>query len=192
VEALGQSLGQPLGHQLEAGIVNEPEWFGRTDAVSALFLAHHRRLVGLASLLVDDRGTAEEVVQEAFVNLHRRWRHLRDPGAAVAYLNKAVVNGSRDRLRHGRRVVAIVPRMVPVPEGQSSAEQDAIRHDEADRLWEAITALPMRQRQVLVLRYYLDQSEAEIADTLEVSRGSVKRHASRGLAALARRLEAQS
>jgi len=64
--------------------VNEPEWFGRMDAVSALFLAHHRRLVGLASLLVDDRGTAEDVVQEAFVNLHRRWGHLRDPGSAVA------------------------------------------------------------------------------------------------------------
>ena len=139
VEALGQSLGQPLGDPLEAGIVNEPEWFGGMDAVSALFLAHHR-LVGLASLLVDDRGTAEDVVQEAFVNLHRRWGHLRDPGSAVAYLNHAVVNGGRDRLRHARRVVAIMPRMVPVPEVRSSAEQDAVRHDEADRLWQAITA----------------------------------------------------
>ena len=83
--------------------MNEPEWFGRTDAVSALFVAHHRRLVGLAALLVDDRATAEDVVQEAFVNLHRRWRHLRDPGAAVAYLNKAVVNGGRDRLRQLRQ-----------------------------------------------------------------------------------------
>jgi RNA polymerase sigma-70 factor (sigma-E family) len=181
-----------LGHQLEAGIVSEPEWFGRTDAVSNLFVAHHRRLVGLAALLVDDRGTAEDVVQEAFVGLHRHWGRLRDPGSAVTYLNRAVVNGGRDRLRHGRRVVAILPRMVPVPEERSSAEHDAVRHDEADRLWQAITALPMRQRQVLVLRYYLDQSEAEIADTLEVSRGSVKRHASRGLAALARSLEAQS
>jgi RNA polymerase sigma-70 factor (sigma-E family) len=180
-----------LGQQLEAGIVNEPEWFGRMDAVSALFLAHHRRLVGLASLLIDDRGTAEEVVQEAFVSLHRRWGQLRDPESAVAYLNKTVVNGGRDRLRHGRRVVSILPRMVPVPEGLASAEQDAVRHEEADLLWQAITALPTRQRQVLVLRYYLDQSEAEIADTLEVSRGSVKRHASRGLAALARSLEAE-
>ena len=82
--------------------------------------------------------------------------------------------------------------MVPVPEERSSAEQDAVQHEEADLLWQAITALPMRQRQVLVLRYYLDQSEAEIADTLEVSRGSVKRHASRGLAALARSLEAEA
>jgi RNA polymerase sigma factor (sigma-70 family) len=64
-----------------------------------------------------------------------------------------------------------------------------VAHDEAERLWQAIQALPERQRQVVVLRYYLDQSEAEIADTLNVSGGSVKRHASRGLAALAHRME---
>ncbi len=181
---------EAVGHQLEAGTVRESEGFGRTVAVSNLFLAHHRRLVGLAALLVDDRETAEDVVQEAFVGLHRRWSHLRDPGSAVAYLNKAVVNGGRDRLRHGRRVVVALPRLVPVPEGRSSAEQDAVEHDEAERLWQAVRALPARQRQVLVLRYYLEQSEAEIAETLEVSRGSVKKHASRGLAALARTLEA--
>jgi RNA polymerase sigma factor (sigma-70 family) len=79
--------------------------------------------------------------------------------------------------------------MVPVAEGSASAEQDAVTHDEADRLWEAIGALPTRQRQVLVLRYYVDQSEAEIAETLHVSHGSVKKHASRGLAALARTWE---
>jgi RNA polymerase sigma-70 factor (sigma-E family) len=181
---------EAVGRRIEVGTVDELVGFGRQDAVASLFLAHHRRLVGLAALLVDDRETAEDVVQEAFVNLHRRWTHLRDPESAVTYLNRAVVNGGRDRLRHGRRVVVLLPRMVPVPEDRPSAEQDAVRHEEADHLWQAITALPYRQRQVLVLRYYLDQSEAEIADTLEVSRGSVKRHASRGLAALARTLEA--
>jgi RNA polymerase sigma-70 factor (sigma-E family) len=160
--------------------------------LSNLFLAHHRRLVGLAALLVDDHETAEDVVQEAFAGLHRQWRKLRDQGSAVTYLNRAVVNGGRDRLRRKRRIVTALPRMVPVSEERSSAEQDAVRHEEADRLWKAITALPYRQRQVLVLRYYLDQSEAEIADTLEVSRGSVKVHASRGLATLARSLEAQA
>jgi RNA polymerase sigma-70 factor (sigma-E family) len=181
-----------LGHQLEAGIVDQPQRIEGADALSHLFVAHHRRLVGLASLLVDDRGAAEEVVQEAFLSLHRRWGDLRDPSAAVAYLNKSVVNGGRDRLRHGRRGVAILPRMVPVPEELSSAEHDAIQHEQASRLWQAITALPTRQRQVLVLRYYLEQSEAEIAATLEVSQGSVKTHASRGLAALSRTLEADS
>jgi RNA polymerase sigma-70 factor (sigma-E family) len=176
----------------EAGSAEEPSSVGRTEAISSLFLAHHRRLVGLASLLADDRGTAEDVVQEAFAALYRRWRQLRDPDAAVAYLNRAVVNGSRDRLRHGRRVAAILPQVIPRSEELASAEHDAVEHDEADRLWRAVTELPPRQRQVLVLRYYLDQSEAEIADTLEVSRGSVKRHASRGLAALAHCLGAGS
>ena len=82
--------------------------------------------------------------------------------------------------------------MVPRPEGLASAEHDALEHDVADRLWGALTGLPRRQRQVLVLRYYLDQSEAEIAETLQVSRGSVKRHASRGLETLAHAMEASS
>lgn len=176
----------------EAGLVGQPRWSGRADAVSTLFRAHHRRLVGLASLLVDDRESAEDVVQEAFAGLYRRWWHLRDPQAAVAYLNRAVVNGGRDQLRHGRRASTSLLRMPPRSEEHPSAEHDVVEHDEADRLWQAVAGLPPRQRQVLVLRYYLDQSEAEIAGTLEVSRGSVKRHASRGLAALARALEAGS
>lgn len=122
----------------------------------------------------------------------RRWRQLRDPNAAVAYLNRTVINGGRDTLRHGRRVATMLPRMVPLSEEVSSAEHDAIDHDDADRLWRAIGKLPPRQRQVLVLRYYLNHSEAEIAETLEVSRGSVKKHTSRGLAALARCMEAGS
>jgi RNA polymerase sigma-70 factor (sigma-E family) len=158
----------------------------RTDVISGLFFAHHRRLVGLAALLVADQQIAEDVVQEAFAGLYRRWRHLRDPDAAIAYLNRAVVNGSRDTLRRGRRVGAAMLRLVPRSEELESAEHEVVEHQEADRLWAAVTALPMRQRQVLVLRYYLDQSEAEIAETLEISRGSVKTHASRGIAAVAR------
>lgn len=160
-----------------------------SSAVAALFVGHHRRLVGLAALLVDDRQTAEDVVQEAFAGLHRRWHRLRDPEAAVAYLNQAVVNGGRDTLRRRRRAGTAVLRLVPRSEELASAEHDAVRHQDADRLWTAVTALPTRQRQVLVLRYYLDQSESEIAETLGVSRGSVKRHASRGVAALARAWE---
>ena len=80
-------------------------------------------------------------------------------------------------------------RLVPQPEALSSAEQDLIARDEVDRVRRAIRGLPQRQRQVIVLRYYLDMSEAEIAETLNVSAGSVKRHASRGLAALARAME---
>jgi RNA polymerase sigma-70 factor (sigma-E family) len=171
-------------HVQDSIVVDRP-WAGRSNAVAMLFRAHHRRLVGLASLLCDDQATAEDVVQEAFAGLYRRWWQLRDPHNAVVYLNRAVVNGGRDHLRRGRRADASMRRLVPQSEELSSAEQDAVTHDEADRLWRAITRLPHRQRQVLVLRYYLDLTEAEIADTLGIGRGSVKRHASRGLAALA-------
>ncbi len=169
-------------------VVDRP-WTGRSDAVASLFRTHHRRLVGLASLLCDDRATAEDIVQEAFAGLYRRWWRLRDPHSSVTYLNRAVVNGGRNHLTRGRRADASMLRMVPQAEGRSSAEHDVLAQDEADRLRQAIRALPQRQRQVLVLRYYLDQSEAEIADTLKVSRGSVKRHASRALATLARSME---
>jgi len=131
-------------------------------------------------------------VQEAFAALYRRWRLLRDHEAAIAYLNRAVVNGGRDQLRHRRRVRLNLARMTPRSEELASAEHAAVQHDEAARLWQAMTSLPRRQRQVLVLRYYLNQTEAEIANTLEVSPGSVKTHASRGLAALARQWEAGS
>jgi RNA polymerase sigma-70 factor (sigma-E family) len=163
---------------------------GRAEVISELFRAHYRRLVGLAVLLVDDRATAEDVVQDAFAGLYRRWHHLRDHQAAVAYLNRAVANGGRDQLRRGRTASAGLRRLTPVSEELASAESAAVADDEAARLWQGICALPHRQRQVLVLRYYLDQSEAEIAETLEVSPGSVKTHASRAIAALARSLEA--
>ncbi|QBR93855.1 SigE family RNA polymerase sigma factor [Nocardioides euryhalodurans] len=164
----------------------------RDKAVAELFVAHHRRLVGLASLLVDDRRTAEDVVQEAFASLYRRWSHLRDPQSAAAFLDRTVVNGGRDSLRRRRTAGAAVLRLVPRSEELDSAEHAAVAHHEADRLWAAVTALPTRQRQVLVLRYYLDQSELEIADTLGISAGSVKKHASRGIAALAREWEGRS
>ena len=83
-------------------------------------------------------------------------------------------------------------RLVPQSEELESAEQAVVEHAEGDQLWSAVVQLPMRQRQVLVLRYYLDQSEAEIADTLGISRGSVKKHASRGIAALSSQWEARS
>jgi RNA polymerase sigma-70 factor (sigma-E family) len=160
--------------------------------VSELFAGHHRRLVGLAALLVDDRQVAEEVVQDAFASLHRNWRALRDPHSAIAYLNRSVVNGSRDVLRRGQRADRATLRLVPRSEELASAEHGVVAQQEAERMWSAVTSLPTRQRQVLVLRYYLEQSEAEIAQTLGISRGSVKQHASRGLAALAHGWKEQS
>lgn len=159
----------------------------RDEAISALFVAHHARLMGLAKLLVDDLPTAEDVVQDAFTALYRRWPWLRDHGAALGYLQAAVANGARSSLRRRRTVrEAVLDRPPDTP----SAETSAVATDDQRRVVAALVALPTRQRQVLVLRYYLDQSEAEIATTLSISRGSVKQHASRGLAALSGRLEA--
>ncbi len=160
---------------------------GRDEAVTLLFRVHHRRLVGLARLLVDDLPTSEDVVQDAFAALYRRWRWLRDKDAAVAYLDHAVVNAARSQLR--RRRVRAGTRWLPQPAALDSAEVQAVRGDEQRRLVSALGTLPTRQREVLVLRYFLDRTESEIADTLGIGRGSVKQHASRGLAALTHRME---
>ncbi|HVV76763.1 MAG TPA: SigE family RNA polymerase sigma factor [Mycobacteriales bacterium] len=157
-----------------------------TQAVSALFVAHHRRLVGLAYLLVEDLETAEDVVQDAFTALYRRWAWIRDPNAALAYLQTSVANGARSSLRRKYRRRTPFEREADIP----SAEATAVAHDEQRRIEQEVMRLPSRQRQVVVLRYYLDQSESEIASALSISRGSVKQHASRALAALTLRLEA--
>jgi RNA polymerase sigma-70 factor (sigma-E family) len=156
-------------------------------AVAALFHVHHRRLVGLASLLVDDRGAAEEVVQDAFESLYRHWGGLRSPDAAVAYLDRAVVYRSRSWVR--RRITA---RGYAWPEAAAEPSAESIGVDNSTRaeLMAAVRALPRRQREVIVLRFFLDLSEQEIAACLGVSPGSVKRHAFRANENLQRRLEA--
>ncbi|MBI1378111.1 MAG: SigE family RNA polymerase sigma factor [Frankiales bacterium] len=167
------------------GSVDAPP--SRDAAVTSLFHAHYRRLLGLAGLLVDDRGTAEEVVQDAFERLYRGWGSLRDPGAAVAYLDRSVVNGARSRLR--RR---LTERSHRPPEGDPwpSAEATAVDSRQRDHLVAAVRQLPQRQREVIVLRYYLDLSEDQIAHWLGVSPGSVKKHAHRATTALQKRMEA--
>ena len=156
-------------------------------AVTEIFHHHYRRLVGLAGLMVDDRETAEEVVQDAFEALYRTWGRLRDPQAAIAYLNRSVVNGSRSRLR--RRMTE---RAYDIPDAGTSpsAESLGLTHHVRDELVDAVRALPRRQREVMVLRYYLDLSEDQIAEWLGISNGSVKRHASRATESLQKRMEA--
>ena len=162
---------------------------GRDAALTALFVTYHRPLVALAALLVDDFATAEDVVQDAFLGLYRRWSWIRDPRASYEYLRTAVLNGARSQLRR-RRVQRSKP--AAEPGDAPSAEATALVHEEHGAVLAGLAGLPLRQRQVLVLRYYLDQTEAEIARTLSISPGSVKQHASRGLAALTERLEATS
>ncbi len=156
-------------------------------AVTELFHAHYRRLVGLASLMVDDRQTAEEVVQDAFEQLYRRWGSLREPSAAVAYLDRSVVNGARSRVRRRFTERSFTP---PEAGTVPSAESAGVDRWQRDDLVAAVKELPQRQREVIVLRYYLDLSEDQIAQWLGVSPGSVKKHASRATTALQKRMEA--
>jgi len=142
-------------------------------------------MVRLAVALVDDEATAEDVVQDAFLALLRTWP-LRDRDAADAYLRRAVVNGCRDRLRHrGVRRRTSLPHATTEP----SAEHVAMGVVEQRALMQSLLVLPHRQREVLVLRYFAELSEAEIASTLGVSTGTVKSTAHKAIAALRRRLD---
>jgi RNA polymerase sigma-70 factor (sigma-E family) len=148
-----------------------------------LYRDHRMRMVRLASLLVDDPLTAEDVVQEAFTGLHRHWSGLRDEAAAVAYLRTAVVNGSRSVLRRRRTARDYVP---PHQVNARSAESLAMLSAEHQAVVDALGTLPPRQREVLVLCYYGGMSEAEIADATGISRGTVKSTASRAMDTVAR------
>ncbi len=158
------------------------------EALEQLYAAHWRQLVRLSVLLVRDQGIAEEVVQDAFVAVHARWSRLRDPDKALAYLRQTVVNRSRSALRH-RAVVERHAAREGAPADAPGADDSALATERRAAVLDAMRALPQRQREVLALRYYLDLSEAEIADALGISRGAVKSHASRGAAALRTLLE---
>jgi RNA polymerase sigma-70 factor (sigma-E family) len=155
-------------------------------SVAALFDVYYVELVATARFLVDDRETAEDVVMEAFLSLHRHWASLRNPNEAHRYLRSSVLNGSRSQLR--KRIVRR-RHEGPEPAMQASLEDVATAGTEHITLVEALRALPSRQREVLVLRYYLGMQEAEVAGQLGIATGSVKQHSSRGLAALAHVLE---
>jgi RNA polymerase sigma-70 factor (sigma-E family) len=167
------------------------------EAIAELYAAHWTGLVRLAWLLLRDDLAAEEVVQDAFIAVHRRWDSLRHPAAAVAYLRRSVVNGARSGLRHRGVEERYVARELGEPttpgrRSEDSAEDRALAAETTSSMILALGALPQRQKEVLTMRYYLDLSEAEIADALGISAGSVKAHAHRGLATLRDRMEVAS
>lgn len=160
---------------------------GATE-LEAAYREHYTALVRLASLLVDDVGTCEELVQEAFVRVWRRGPVLRDPDRLPAYLRSAVLNLARS---HGRHRLVERRHLRSVRTSAPGADEVALARDPGQQVLDALRALPDRQREVLVLRYYLDLSEADIAATLGISPGAVKTHAHRGLATLTDGLEDQ-
>jgi RNA polymerase sigma-70 factor (sigma-E family) len=157
----------------------------REAAITRLFDRHHGQLVRLAAL-IGAAADAEDVVAEAFCELHRRWGRLRDPDAALPYLRSAVVNLTRMRLRH----LQVVRRHQehPRPPAQS-AEAEAVLREDQREVVAALGTLSPRQREALVLRYWLGLREAEVAEAMGISCGAVKAHTSRAMTALARELE---
>jgi RNA polymerase sigma-70 factor (sigma-E family) len=164
----------------------EPAEWDAEQAVTAMYSTHYRSLVRLAALLVRDVATAEEVVQDSFIAMHGAWRRLRDNDKALSYLRQSVVNRSRSVIRHRVTVDKNAPK--PAPD-MPSAEQGALTLMERSAVVAALRSLPPRQREALVLRYYGDLSEAQIASAMGISRGAVKSHTARAIASLRAVLE---
>jgi RNA polymerase sigma-70 factor (sigma-E family) len=156
------------------------------DIVAGLFREHGLSLVRLAVLLTGDRATAEDVVQDAFLRFQRARPRLRDQDKALAYLRASVVNGCRSVLRSRRRL-QFGPDEVDLP--VSSAEAAVMAEQDRRLVLAAVRRLPVRMREVLALRYYLDLPYEEIAAVLGVSKGTVSSTMSRALAALGRDLK---
>lgn len=149
--------------------------------VADLFAREGRSLVRLASIFCDDKDAAEDLVQEAFIRLHRSADRIHEPDRAPAFLRSIVINLARDHNRRGLMSLRHRSSMVQ-PSTTEHVEDDALAADR--QVLDALRQLPERQRSCLVLRYYLQLSESETADTLGVSKSSVKTHCRRGLAAL--------
>jgi RNA polymerase sigma-70 factor (sigma-E family) len=161
-----------------------------TSAVAALYRAHAVGLIRLSIIMLGDRAAAEDVVQDAFLGLYRHWAALADQANALSYVRSAVLNRSRNALRQRGR-----PGRQPAVAGvvaSESAEATVLVGEEHQRVLTAIRALPDRQREALVLRFYLDMSEEETARAMGISRGTVKSATSRAVAALGRMLKEDS
>lgn len=153
-------------------------------AVTNLYRAHAGGLARLAVVMVGDRATAEDVVQEAFCGLYRRWPYLTDVAKALGYARSAVLNGCRSIQRQrARRTGHRMPELT-----SASAEAVALVGEEHRAVLAALHELPSRQREALVLRYFADLADWEIALAMGICRGTVKSTISRGLAALGQQL----
>jgi RNA polymerase sigma-70 factor (sigma-E family) len=154
--------------------------------VSALYQTHALALKKLAFVMTGDQPTAEDIVQDAFLGLCRRWPSLHESDNALGYVRTSVLNGCRSvhRVRFRRQGITL-----DAPEDTASAEDLAILGEANREVLSAIRRLPARQREAVVLRYYLDMTQDQAARAMGVSPGTVKSATSRGLAALARMLK---
>lgn len=156
--------------------------------VDELFHRNAADLVRLARLFVDDRTAAEDLVQEAFIRLARSVHRVHDRDRIDAYLRSIVLNLARD---HNRRGLVSLRHRPPKDELSATAEDEVVLRDDQRVVLDAVRRLPRRQRDCVVLRYFSELGIDDIADTLGLSRNSVKTHLGRGLAALERTLGAE-
>src|SRR3954452_1832229 len=151
------------------------------DWLGHLYAAEAANLVRLARVFVDDRAAAEDLGQEAVIRLSGSRQRLREPAASAAYLRAIVLNLARD---HNRRGLMSFRHRPPADAGEASIEDQVTGREEARAVVSALRELPRRQRDSIVLRYYLELPVAEVAATLGLSPNSVKTHLQRGLRAL--------
>ncbi len=169
------------------GMPADVQSLDKEAALAQLFAAHYTPMLRLAVLLGAD--DAEDIVAEAFWQLYRRWNKLRSADAALAYLRGVVVNLIRMRVRH---LQVARKHTENVEDGVVSAESEALLRDDQRELVAALKRLPDRQREALVLRYWLGLRESEIAAAMGISCGAVKSHTARGMATLTRAMEERS
>jgi RNA polymerase sigma-70 factor (sigma-E family) len=180
--------------QLETEDSDVGDWTAEQH-VTALYQAHALSLARLALVMLGDAAAAEDVVQDAFLGLYRRWDRLKDPSGAQSYLRTSVLNGCRTALRRRPRH-GVLSDCTDAHDAafdgssQESAEATVVHGEEHRAVLAAIRRLPARQREALVLRYYLDLTEDQTAEAMQVSRGTVKSSTSRAIAAVGRMLGA--
>src|SRR5215469_10470491 len=150
-------------------------------AVTALYRTHYRPLVRLAALLVHDIDVAEELVQDSFVAMHSVWRRLADSDRALSYLYQAVVALSRSVLRHRTNMGKIPTELAP---GMPAADPGAVTELEHSAIVSALRSLAPRQREVLVLQYYSDLTQAQTASAMRISKRAVKSHTAQAMSSL--------
>jgi RNA polymerase sigma-70 factor (sigma-E family) len=163
-------------------------------AVTALYQSSALGLVRLAHVLIGDRSTAEDIVQDAFSGLYWRWEQLRDPDKALPYVRSAVLNSCRSALRRSRLGTTVVLGAELADSGLvlASAEAVTLSAEQRRAVMTAVRNLPSRQREVLVLRFYADLSETEIALHMGIGKSSVRSAQHRALTALGRMLKESS
>ena len=188
--ALHRGTGRPAGdHWTGTGWPGARIGDHAAAAVAALYSDHAVSLIRLAYVMLGDRAAAEDAVQDAFFGLYRHWDRLDDPGRALGYARTAVLNGCRSALRQAQGRQAAGRKLALHPTSEASAEAAVLSREEREEVMRAVRALPDRQREALVLRFYLDLPEREIARIMGLRPGSVRSATHRALRALGQSLE---